>query len=131
MATHSIKTFGPNSNLWNIDNDVVGRQAIASLRGYIYQLHVSVAAWIRLPSDGELLLEVAEDYAELLANPENEQQILNAVQVKETRESGSVTLNSEDVLKAIATLFSLQETNPGQSVFLTFLTTSPIGQEQK
>ncbi len=54
----------------NTDDEIAGavegdpaRQAIASLRGYAYQLYVSVLAWIGL-SDGEVIhLEVAEDYA--------------------------------------------------------------------
>ncbi|WP_139248327.1 hypothetical protein [Janthinobacterium lividum] len=114
-----------------MSQDEVARQAVHSLRGYLYQLHASVAAWMRLPQNGELYLEVAEDYAELLATPESVEEILRAVQVKDTRESGSVTLNSADVLKAVQTLFSIQESNPGRPVYLTFLTTSPIGKELK
>lgn len=131
MASHTITAFGPASNPWTLSQEESARQAIASLRGYIYQLHASVAAWMRLPPDGELHLEVAEDYAQLLASPDKAEQILRAVQVKDTRESGSVTLNSADVLKAIETLFSLQESNKGRPVFLTFLTTSKIGRELK
>lgn len=131
MASHAISNFGSGPNQWVLNQKEVARQATASMRGYIYQLHASVAAWIRLPENGELYLEVAEDYAELLTTPGRVEQILSAVQVKDTRESGSVTLNSADVLKAIETLFSLQESNSGRSVFLTFLTTSPIGKEVK
>ncbi|AJY43592.1 hypothetical protein BW21_1269 [Burkholderia humptydooensis] len=131
MANHTITAFGPALTPWALSQEEAARQAIASLRGYVYQLHSSVAAWMRLPPDGELHLEVAEDYAELLTSPDKAEQILRAVQVKDTRESGSITLNSADVLKAVETLFSLQESNPGRPVFLTFLTTSPIGRELK
>ncbi|WOD16958.1 NACHT domain-containing protein [Paraburkholderia kirstenboschensis] len=110
---------------------MASRQAIASLRGYIYQLHASLASWMRLPADGELHLEVAEDYAELLTSCGEREQSLRAVQVKDTRESGSITLNTADVLKAIETLFSLQESNPGRPIFLTYLTTSSVGKELK
>jgi len=85
---------------------------------------------MRLPEEGELYLEVAEDYAELLANSGSGEKILNAVQVKDTRESGSVTLNSQDVLTTLKSLFSFQEENPGKQVFVTFLSTSPIGMEK-
>lgn len=86
---------------------------------------------MHLPPDGELWLEVAEDFAELLKSPDGGEQLLHAVQVKDTRESGSVTLNSADVLKTIESLFRLQEKNPGRPVFMTFMTTSPIGMEQR
>ncbi|MEM5366450.1 hypothetical protein V4C53_10435 [Paraburkholderia azotifigens] len=131
MANDKITTFGPGPTQWTVGQAEVARQATASLRGYIYQLHASLAAWIRLESDGELHLEVAEDYAELLSSPERLDQILLATQVKDTRESGSVTLNSSDVLKAIETLFALQDANLGREVRMTFLTTSPIGKENK
>ncbi|SDC62231.1 hypothetical protein SAMN05216345_10338 [Cupriavidus sp. YR651] len=85
---------------------------------------------MRLPDDGELYLEVAEDYAELLAGPGHTEKTLHAVQVKDTRESGSVTLNSQEVLTTLKSLFSLQEENAGKQVFVTFLSTSPIGKEK-
>lgn len=85
---------------------------------------------MRLPHDGELYLEVAEDYAKLLAAPGKTEKTLHAVQVKDTRESGSVTLNSQDVLTTLKSLFSLQEENAGRQMFVTFLSTSPIGKEK-
>ncbi|MFM0508523.1 NACHT domain-containing protein [Paraburkholderia sp. RL17-373-BIF-A] len=130
MANHTISSFGPGPNPWAIDEDEAARQAIASLRGYAYQLHASLAAWMRLPADGELHLEVAEDYAEILNSANQNGQILRAVQVKDTKDSGAITLNSPDVLKAINTLFSLQESNPQREIFLTYLTTSTIGKER-
>ncbi|NYH24235.1 hypothetical protein [Paraburkholderia bryophila] len=131
MADDKITKFGPGPTQWAVGKADAARQASASLRGYIYQLHLSLAAWIRLESDGELHLEVAEDYAELLSSPDRLEQILHATQAKETSESKSVTLNSADVLKTIESLFSLQEANPGRRVRVTFLTTSPIGKENK
>ncbi|MFM0319990.1 hypothetical protein PQR36_34295 [Paraburkholderia nemoris] len=131
MTSHTISSFGPRPHPWTLAEEVAARQAIASLRGYVYQVHASLASWMRLPADGELHLEVAEDYAELLTSCDESEQILRAVQVKDTRESGSITLNTADVLKAVETLFSLQESNPGRQIFLTFLTTSSIGKELK
>jgi len=130
MVDHKIASFGDEDSTWNVGPDELKRQAIASLRGYIYQLHASVAAWIRLPSQGRLYLEVAEDYAEVLRAPGSLDDILRACQVKDTRESGAVTLNSPDVQEAIEHLFSLRKSNPGRPVHLTFLTTSPVGSER-
>ena len=116
---------------WNLPADEERRQAVAPLRGYAYQLHQSVSAWINLPEGAALQLEVAEDYATITGNPERLEDVLTATQVKDTRESGCVTLNSQDVRDAIAHFWALQEANPGQDVRLIFLTTSPIGVERK
>lgn len=127
-----ISSFlGPGGSDWNLPPDEGKRQAIASLRGYAYQIHRSLSAWIALPPGVTLHLEVAEDYATVAADPLSLQDVLAATQVKDTRESGSVTLNSADVLSAIQHLWELQEANPGRSVRLEFLSTSPIGKERK
>lgn len=60
----------------NIPEVDLGRQAVRSLGGYIYQLYQTVAAWLRLPDDGVLSIEVAEDYALLIRN------LMEQVQVK-------------------------------------------------
>ncbi len=56
--------------------------------------------------------------------------VLEATQVKATRESGSVTLNSADVLAAVRNFWALRAANPGRVVRLLFLTTSHIGRER-
>lgn len=131
MPGGEITTFGNAGREWHLPPDEAERQAIASLRGYAYQLHQSAAAWINLPDDGQLYLEIAEDYAQIVHAPERMNEVLQATQVKDTRYSGAVTLNSADVQSAIQHLFALQEANPARTVRLTFLTTSPIGKERK
>lgn len=131
MSDAKVKTFGEPERPWTLAEEDVSRQAVASLRGYVYQLHQSAAAWINLGPDDVLYLEVAEDFAELLREPNQLDDILKATQVKDTRDSGSVTLNSEDVIAAIESLFRLRTSNHGREVQLTFLTTSEIGQERK
>ena len=54
------------------------REAVASLRGYAYQLYASALAWLDLGIEEELHLEVAEDYAIAASDA------LKAVQVKDT-----------------------------------------------
>ena len=65
------------------------REAIDSLRGYVYQIYQSALAWTEIKGDEFLFLEVAEDFAVAAANA------LEAVQVKET--AGRVTINSDDI----------------------------------
>ncbi|PMR74494.1 hypothetical protein [Billgrantia endophytica] len=131
MSTTSVSVFGDPSRIWNVPPEDVSRQATASLRGYVYQLHASAAAWLALRADDELYLEVAEDYTELLREQGAVDDVLKATQVKDTRESGAVTLNSPDVLNAIESLHRLRACNLGREVRFVFLTTSRIGQEWK
>ena len=112
------------SNLEAAPNSEPARQAVNALRGYVYQLVASALAWIDIRDDGRLYLEVAEDYAVVADHA------LSAVQVKDTRKSGTITLNSNSVRKAIAAFVDLVNRNPDKQVSLRFLTTSEIGTEQ-
>lgn len=102
----------------------LGRQAVRSLGGYIYQLYQTVAAWLRLPDDGVLSIEVTEDYAVLIRNA------IQLVQVKDTKNSGNVTLRNEGVLSLIDSHLRLQNANPTKTIVSAFLTTSDPGHEQ-
>lgn len=103
----------------------VERQAVASLRGYAYQVAAAALAWLDLDDKGKVYLEVAEDYATVA------QQSLDAVQVKDTAESGSITLNTEAVRDAIDAFVNLVANNEDRQVQLRYFTTSPIGTEQR
>ena len=131
MSGTPVDFFGDPGRVWTIPPEDVCRQAMASLRGYVYQLHASAAAWVKLGIDDKLYIEVAEDYTEILRAPDAIDDVLRATQVKDTRESGSLTLNSPDVLNAIEALYRLRISNPGRQVQLVFLTTSDMGQERK
>lgn len=99
------------------------REAIDSLRGYVYQIYQSALAWTELNEDEFLFLEVAEDYAIVAESA------LQAVQVKET--AGRVTINSKDIISSIDSFVELQARNPCLKVTLRHLTTSAIGKEKK
>jgi hypothetical protein len=98
------------------------REAIASLRGYVYQILQSALAWTELKNDEFLFLEVAEDFAVAATNA------LTAVQVKET--GSPVTINSGDIVASINSFIELQEKNPSLNISLRHLTTSVIGKEK-
>jgi len=98
------------------------REAIDSLRGYVYQIYQSALAWTEIKDDEFLYLEVAEDFAVTAANA------LKAVQVKET--ARRVTINSDDIVASIDSFIELQEKNPSLNVSLRHLTTSTIGKEK-
>jgi len=98
-----------------------GREAIASLRGYTYQLYASALAWVRLGDGETLYLEVAEDYAVAAADA------LQGVQVRDTP-SSTVTIRS--VAPTIDAFVDLVERNTARIVSLRYLTTSAIGLER-
>src|SRR5882724_2062131 len=115
-------TPGPTAN--TLPAGDVERQAVASLRGYAYQVAAAALAWLDLDDSSKVYLEVAEDYATVA------QQSLDAVQVKDTAESGSITLNTEAVRDAINAFVKLVANNKDRRVQLRYFTTSPIGTEQ-
>jgi hypothetical protein len=98
-------------------------QAVASLRGYAYQLFASALAWLNLKPGQELYLEVARDYAVAAKDA------LSAVEVKDTIAS-SVTINSQDILDNLDAFVDLVERNPSRRVDLRFLSTSSIAVER-
>jgi hypothetical protein len=100
------------------------RQAVDSLRGYAYQITAAALAWLDLDERSRLFLEVAEDYAVVAGNA------MEAVQVKDTNASGTVTLNTNSVREAISNFVSLTAANPKMEVQLRYFTTSEVGVER-
>lgn len=103
----------------------VERQAVASLRGYAYQIAAATLAWFDIEEKGKIYLEVAEDYASVA------QQALDATQVKDTAFSGPITLNTEAVRDAVDAFVRLTANNKDRRVQLRYLTTADIGTELK
>src|SRR5688500_12147307 len=100
------------------------RQAVPSLRGFEYQIWQSVLHWVTIKPAQVLFLEGAEDF-DLVSSGHAE-----TVQVKDTAASGTVTLNSITVIKAIAHFWEHQINNPTHVVLFRFLTSSGRGMEQ-
>ena len=106
------------------------RQAIASITGYVYQFHQAASEWIKLEDNEELYLEIAEDHAKIIKDMLTKQSTLIATQVKNTFESGPITLNSLDVQNCIQKLFIYKQKNPDKNIRFCFLTTSEISKEK-
>jgi len=104
-------------------DDQAKRQAVDSIRGYLYQIYQTLNAWITLKEDDILLLEVAEDFAVIAEGA------LSLTQVKDTAGSGSVTLKTKSVADTIKSLWEFQQANPERKVCITYLTTAKIGKE--
>src|SRR4051812_11302786 len=89
-------------------------QALASLRGYAYQLYASGLAWVALKPVEALYLEVAKDFSVVA------EEALRAVEVKDTAAS-SATINSKGVRETLTGFVDLVERNPGYTVYLRYL----------
>ncbi len=59
----SIHPGGLPQELLRVPDEEKKRQAVDSLRGYVYQVYQTLLAWLDLNVDETLLLEIAEDYA--------------------------------------------------------------------
>ncbi|MCY3736403.1 MAG: ABC transporter ATP-binding protein [Gemmatimonadaceae bacterium] len=101
------------------------RAAIDAIRGYEYQILASALAWVDLGERDRLYLEVAEDYATITEGA------LRAVQVRDNKKSGRLTLNNGDVKATIHRLIQLVEQNADHSVQLRYFTTAEIGMERR
>lgn len=117
------KLFTPGRSFGDLPQGDQAREAVASLRGYAYQVVVAALAWIDIADNDQIFLEVAEDYATIARDA------LQAVQVKDTAASGSATLNTQGVRDAVGAFVDLVKRNPHRRVVLRYFTTSPIGTE--
>ena len=122
MTTEDI--FSPGTLIDSAQKGDAARQAVDALRGYAYQVVSATLAWLNLADDGHLILEVAEDYA-VIANG-----ALQAVQVKDTARSGSITLVSKSVVKAIESFVSFANRYACRQIEFLFVTSSEIGTER-
>lgn len=100
------------------------RNASAAMRGYSYQVLCSVLAWIQLADGEALYLEGAEDFDKVAMNA------VTTTQVRDTAASGSVTLRSSGVQKAIGNYWEHIQRNTGRNISFRYLTTAAVGMEQ-
>jgi len=99
------------------------RQAVAAIRGYVYQIYASALAWASLADDEILLLEVADDFA--IATRE----ALTLTQVKDTP-GAATTLRNPGVIDTINGYWRVRADNRSLQVRAVYLTTSSFGRER-
>ncbi len=101
-----------------------GREAVASMRGYSYQILRSIETWLDLSDDEELYLEGAEDLDRSLHSQ------VTTEQVKDTIGSGTLTLRNGNAIAAISNFWQHRKRNPGSAIKFRYLTTSAVGTER-
>ncbi len=101
-----------------------GREAVASMRGYSYQILRSIETWLDLSDGEELYLEGAEDL-----DRAGQLEVITE-QVKDTKGSGTLTLRNGNAIAAISNFWQHCKRNPGSTIKFRYLTTSEVGTER-
>lgn len=107
------------------------RDAWFVIRGYVYQVHVTILEWLTLSPGYEMWLECGEDIDRVqkdLGRPDfGDGRVLEQIKHRQR----AATLRSADVIAAIVSFFRHTRANPNLKLKFRFLTTSRIGREQK
>lgn len=101
------------------------RRASAAVRGFMYQFWRTVQAWIELEPEDVLFVEGAEDFDVISAGE------ATAVQIKDNRASGALTLGNAVAINALNHFWKLKADNRGLRVRFKFITTADPGWEKK
>ena len=113
----------------NLERD---RDAWATIRGFGYQIVLTVERWLDLSDNETLELEYGEDIdrvSKVLNGVGKQEEIRLLEQVKHLE--SNITLRYPAVIEAIANAFAHIAQNPGKKLRFQFTTTANIGQEQQ
>jgi tetratricopeptide (TPR) repeat protein len=99
------------------------RRASPIVRGFLYQFWQTVEAWLDLAPEELLYVEGAEDF-DVVEDDKG-----TAVQIKDNKASGPVTLTTSGAQSAIRNYWNLRQNNPGRRLSFKFLTTAAAGIE--
>ena len=98
------------------------RQAMASFRGYAYQVRQTVRAWLQCGENEQIYCEFAEDVDKIRrdANGQVTDVELNSIK----HQAGPITLNSRQAIQTINNFFRHKAKNPALSVSIRLWTIS-------
>ena len=103
------------------------RDATAAIRGFVYQVNLSIVRWLDLSGDDLLRLEAGEDIDHIAAALNDEQpMILEQVHSG----SGSVTLRTSKAVEALANFFDHRRANEQVPLGFLYTTLAKPGREQ-
>lgn len=107
------------------------RDAWYVIRGYVYQVHITISEWLELEPNVDLELECGEDIDRVQKGLANAEQDATRIleQIKHRRRA--ISLRSADVIQAIASFYNHTCANPKRKLRFRFLTTAGVGREQK
>ncbi len=110
-----------NNHTPNEFKPITGRSAEAAIRGYVYQVDVTIERWLNLNLNEYLELECGEDIDHIFENGRT------TVQVKDVK-SNTLTLLSG--LESIINFVKNCKANPNQNLYFLYITTASVGKER-
>ena len=107
------------------------RDAWATIRGYVYQVDVTIDHWLDLQPGQVLELEQGEDIdvvseAIQATDHDTRQRLLEQVKHRES----SLTLRSPEAIAALVNFFEHRLANPGETLRFRFVTNASSGHER-
>lgn len=102
------------------------RDAWATIRGFVYQVDLTISRWMALPPGAVLELERGEDIDHLARAFQNNERIVEQIKVRQR----PLTLNSSSFREALANFVEHRQANPSQSLTFRFTTNTRLGVER-
>lgn len=109
-------------------NEIVNRDAWSTIRGFVYQVDLTVLRWLNLNDNQILQLERGEDIDIVNRDVTNVEITRELEQIK-YRES-NITLNNDTVLETLLNFHISRQINPGQTLLFRFVTNTDYGIER-
>jgi len=100
-------------------NPIDNRDAWATIRGFVYQVDLTILYWFRLKDDQILELEKGEDFDVLTSELEGRKELRELGQVK-FLEAG-ISLNQKKIIDILFNYYRHQKNNPDQNIAFRFL----------
>jgi hypothetical protein len=106
------------------------RDAWSTIRGYVYQVDLTIQRWLEISPYQILELECGEDIdivgRALVASSDECDRLLEQVKHRDS----SLTLKQPEAIAAIANFIEHRQTNPDAELFFLFTTNAKVGREQ-
>lgn len=106
------------------------RDASATIRGFVYQVDLTITRWLSIGADTRLELERGEDIDEIVRNLGASDSMTRTLEQAKVR-SRPVTLRSADAHEALANAAHHLQSNPGVDLRFRFTTTATVGRERR
>jgi hypothetical protein len=108
--------------------EIANRDAWSTIRGYVYQVDLTIQRWLQLNENTILQLERGEDI-DVVNRDISKIEISRELEQIKYRE-GNITLNKETVLETLLNFHIQRQNNPGQKLLFRFVTNTDYGIER-
>ncbi|MBS1634303.1 MAG: hypothetical protein JST26_00175 [Bacteroidetes bacterium] len=108
--------------------EIANRDAWSTIRGYVYQVDLTILRWLQLDENTVLQLERGEDI-DIVNRDLTKLEVSRELEQIKYRET-NVTLNNETVLETLLNFHIQRQNNSGQNLLFRFVTNSDYGIER-